>query len=117
MSADYVAWRARLGDANDPAFWPVEAIDELLLEGHGQFWSDGESALVTRAVLYPGGAVALEAVAAAGKLESLRDTVAPKVEEWARSQGFTHMLIAGRGGWARVHGWRHYQSVIVKELA
>lgn len=117
MSTDYAAWRERLADANDPAFWPIEAIDRLLLEGQAQFWCDGQSGLITRVVEYPGGAVALEAVAAAGKLDGLTDTIAPRVEQWAREQGFTHLLIAGRPGWERVfRGWRHHQSVLLKEL-
>lgn len=117
-NSDYAAWRARLADANDPAFWPIEEIDRLLVDGLAQFWCDGDSALVTRVVDYPGGARALEAVAAAGKMDTLCDDIAPQVENWARSHGFTHLLIAGRPGWARVHSnWRHHQSVLLKELA
>lgn len=115
---DYWSWRDRLAEANDPAFWPIEAIDSLVLSGAGQFWCDGQSALVTTAREYPGGAVALEAIAGAGRLESLAGPIAASVEQWAREQGFSHLLIAGRPGWARVHrGWKHYQSVLIKGLA
>lgn len=104
--------------ANDPRFWPIEAIDAMLLAGTAQFWSDGKAALVTAIREYPGGAVALEAIAAAGKMGSLRDEINANVEQWARGQGLSHLLIAGRPGWARVHkGWRHYQSILLKELA
>lgn len=118
MSSDYAVWRERLAAANDPAFWPIEAIDQLLFEGQAQFWCDGEAALVTRAVEYPGGAVALEAVAAAGKLPRLKFNIAAQVESWAREKGLSHLLIAGRPGWERVfRHWRHHQCVLIKELA
>ena len=118
MSSSYAAWRARLAEANDPAFWPIEAIDALLLAGEAHFWGDDNGALVTRLNTYPGGAVAVEAVAAAGTIEGLKDTITPAVERWARLHGCTHLLIAGRAGWARVHSdWRHHQSILIKDLA
>jgi hypothetical protein len=117
VSDDYWSWRDRLASANDPKFWPIEAIDSLVLSGRGQFWCDGKSALVTLINEYPGGAVALEAVAGAGEMASLTGPIASDVEAWAKEQGMTHLLIAGRPGWARVHrGWKHYQSVLIKEL-
>lgn len=119
MSSDYAAWRERLAEANDPAFWPIEEIDRLVRSDQAQFWSDGVSALVTRVVKYPGGAVAIEAMAAAGTSESLWQDIEPGVEKFARAHGLTHELIAGRIGWVRKvpPGWRHYQSMFIKELA
>lgn len=117
MNDSYEAWRERLADANDDRFWPITAIDSMLLAGTAQFWSNGHAALVTRVVEYPGGAVALEAVAAAGNLTALRNEIASHVEKWAHAQGLSHLMIAGRAGWLRVHkGWRHYQTVLLKEL-
>ena len=119
MKSDYAAWRHRLAEANDPAFWPIEAIDVLLANNEAQFWCDGNAALVTRIVAYPGNAVAVETLAAAGNLETLRDEIAPAVEAWGRLHGCTHLLIAGRAGWARVHRdkWRHHQSILIRNLA
>jgi hypothetical protein len=117
MSDSYIDWRDRLASANDPKFWPIEAIDAMLIAGTAQFWCTGLAALVTKIVEYPGGAVALEAVAASGDLDSLRSHITEYVEKWAREQGLTHLLIAGRDGWTRVHkDWRHYQTVLLKEL-
>ena len=117
MSAEYADWRARLAEANDPAFWPIEAIDRELADGRAQFWSDGSSALVTRVVQYPGGARVLEALAAAGDMDGLVQAIEPITDDFARMQGLTHRMIAGRAGWARVHkGWRHYQTVLVKDV-
>lgn len=113
----YAAWRARLAEANNPAFWPIEAIDDLLASGQAQFWCDGSAALVTRIVEYPGGARACEATAGAGDMAGLVERIAPAVEQWASEQGCTHLLVAGREGWRRVHSdWRHHQTIILKDL-
>ena len=113
----YEAWRERLAEANDPRFWPITAIDSMLIARTAQFWCNGHAALVTRLVEYPGGATALEAVAATGELIALRREMTEHVEKWAKEQGLTHLMITGRAGWLRVHkGWRHYQTVLLKEL-
>ncbi len=89
----------------------------MLIGGTAQFWCDGKSALVTRIVEYPGGAVALEAMAATGEMDSFTGAITADVEQWAREQKMSHLLIAGRPGWARVHkDWRHHQSILLKEL-
>lgn len=106
-----------LAEANSAEFWPIEAIDSLLIAGDAQFWCDGRAALVTKIVEYPGGAVCLESVAGAGRLEELRDTIAPDVERWAREQGLTHLKVIGRPGWTRALGWKLHQHVLIKELA
>lgn len=117
VSDDYAAWRARLAEANDPAFWPIEAIDNELLEDRAQFWCDGTAALVTRIVHYPGGARVLEALAGAGDMAGLVDRLDPQTHEFAKQQGLTHRMIPGREGWRRVHkDWRHYQTILVKDM-
>ena len=71
---------------------------------------------MTRIVLYPGGARVLEALAAAGAIDALVRQIAPQTEAFAKARGLTHRMIAGRAGWARVHpGWRHYQTLLLKE--
>lgn len=118
MSDDYPAWRTRLANANDPAFWPITEIDARVADGRAQFWCDGKAALVTEVVPYPGGAVAVEALAAAGDIAALMESIAPAVEQWARANKATHLRVLGRPGWVRRWSdWRHEQSVIVKELA
>jgi len=120
MGDQYKDWRDRLADANDPAFWPIEAIDALIAQGQAQFWATDKAALVTRVVTYPGGAVALEAMAASGEKAELVETIAPAVEEQAREAGLTHMKVPGRPGWGRAlkqHDFRLHQEILIKELA
>lgn len=117
-SDSYAAWRDRLTEANDPAFWPIEAIDRGLLEGAFQFWANSEAALVTRVVAYPGGARVLEAIAGSGKAEGLIEQIEPVAASQAKETGLTHLQVIGRPGWARKKpkGWKWTQVVIEKEL-
>ena len=115
----YADWRKALSRANDPAFWPITAIDELLASGRAQFWGGEQSALVTMIVTYPGGAVALEAIAGAGNKQEIMGPIAATVEAWAKSNGITHLKVAGRAGWSRAmkpHGWKHFQDIIIKGI-
>jgi len=113
----YAAWRGRLATANNPAFWNIEGIDAELQAGRAQFWACGTAALITRVVEYPGGARSCEALAGAGDMDGLVGGIAPQVEQWASEQGCTHLLIAGREGWRRVHSdWRHHQTILLREL-
>lgn len=117
--SSYATWRAALATANDPAFWPIEAIDAMLADGRAQFWATDKSALVTLVTSYPGGAVVIEVLAGTGSMADLIKRVRPKVEEWGRQYGCTHIQIKGRTGWARAlkkHGFKHLQDILVKGL-
>jgi len=119
VSDDYWSWRDRLAEANDPRFWPIEAIDALVISGEGQFWCDGESAAVTRFNTYPGGAVVFEVIAVTGNLSSVWGQIAPAVEDYGRSQGSERIYATGRLGWqrsARMHGWEPLMIIITKDL-
>lgn len=114
----YAAWRERLAQANDPAFWPIEAIDEGLAQEALQYWCDGQAALVTRMVEYPGGAVALEAIAGCGDGDALIATMEPEIARWGQGNGISHLWVAGRIGWLRKRpaGWIAHQVIITKDL-
>lgn len=116
MADSYAEWRERLAQANDPQFIPIEAIDEKLANGLAQFWCDGNVALVTEIVRWPGGAVTVDALAAAGNMKSLNENVEHAVKEWAA--GFaTHLRVIGRPGWVKAKtGWKHEQSILTKAL-
>lgn len=119
-NTDYNAWRERLATANDPAFWPIEAIDEGLNANALQWWCDGTSALVTRIVEFPGGAKVFEGIATYGEQQSLWLAIAPDVERMARSMGMKRLRAMGRLGWIKAgqpHGWTPYMVMIEKDLA
>lgn len=116
----YEEWRGRLADANDPAFWPISVFDQMLSEGAAQFWATSEAALITKINEYPGGAVAIEVLAAAGEGGELRGPIAEAVEAWGRTIGATHIRIEGRRGWGRTlkaSGWKIHQEILLKDIA
>ena len=116
VSGDYAVWRDELAEANDPAFMPIEEIDKRLAEGRAQFWCDGKVALVTEVIAHPGGAVTVDALAVAGDMEALNETIEPAVTAWAEPFA-SHLRVIGRPGWVRVKtGWKHEQSILTRAL-
>ena len=119
MSNNYADWRDRLTQANDPDFFPITFVDEVLTDGRARFWCDGRAALVTIERAYPGGALCVEALAAAGDMEALVETIEPALCDYARAIGATHLRVEGRTGWPRIlkrAGWTHDQAVLFKDM-
>ena len=113
----YDKWRHRLARANDPALIPITHVDELLAEGLAQFWATDDAAIVTQLRTWPGGAVTVEVVAAAGKKADIIGPLHESAAAWAMTQGATHVMVAGRDGWRReLPDFRHYQTLLLKEL-
>ena len=119
MSDSYWNWRDRLANANDPAFWPIETIDEMLVNGTAQFWCDGTSAVVTCLETFPGGALVVKVLSGAGTSESIWREIAPRIEAFGREKGARAIHILGRLGWersSRPEGWNREMVLLVKEL-
>lgn len=113
----YDKWRRRLANANDPAFLPIAYIDELLMGGLAQFWASPEASMITEIVHWPGGAKSCRIIAAAGKKAEIIGPLGNTVEQWAREQGCSHAFVPGREGWRKLRpDYRHYQTIIVKDL-
>lgn len=114
---NYAAWRGRLGEANDPEFYPLAWQDELIATRRGQFWACDEAAMITEIVEFPSGARACKVFACAGDMAVMLERIKPRIEAWAALNNCTHCMIEGRDGWRRKHrDYRHHQTVIVKEL-
>lgn len=117
LTVTYGKWRARLANANNPVFVPITYIDELLADGLAQFWATADAAIVTHAVEWPGGAVTLKVIAAAGKKADITGELKDAAEGFARSIGCTHTMVEGRDGWRHaLTDYEHYQTVLVREL-
>ncbi len=118
VSDSYADWRERLATANDPKFWPIEAIDAALDANDAQWWCDGENALVTRVVRYPGGAVVIEGIAAFGCLVGLWNNIQPRLVEWGKAIGATRLHALGRLGWGKKHpdDWKIHMVMICKDI-
>ena len=117
--AGYYRFRDRFAEAMDPAFYPIEYLDALLLSGRARLWVGAEAAIVAELVLYPGGARVIHGLVAAGRIEEIAATLIPRAEAWARAQGCTHAIVESRAGWMRAlkpHGYRPHQLAVRKEL-
>jgi len=114
---EYVKWRHRLARANNAALIPIEHVDSLLSAGLAQFWATDDAAMVTQLNAWPGGAVTIEVIAAAGKKSDILGPMHEAATEWGRANGATHVLVAGRDGWRReLPEFHHYQTLLLKEL-
>jgi len=97
----------------------MEAIDAMLADGTAQFWCDGEAALVTRILEFPGGAKVLDAIAGAGDMNALSEKIEPACTAFGQAMRLSHLFVTGRHGWKKVlgpHGWKFHQSILTKEL-
>jgi hypothetical protein len=115
----YLAYRDRFAAAMDPRLYPIEYLDWLLASGAARIWFGEQSALVAQVKTFPGGALALNILVAAGDRDELVNTLYPRVEEWGRAMGCIVGLIESRPGWARVmrgHGYDTFQVSIIKDL-
>ena len=113
----YEKWRHRLARANNPALIPIDHIDAMLSAGLAQFWATDDAAMVTQLNAWPGGAVTIEVVAAAGKKGDILGPLYDAAREWGAVNGATHILVAGREGWRReLPEFHHYQTLLLKEL-
>lgn len=113
----YEKWRGRLARANDPALIPITHIDELLSEGLAQFWATDDAAMVSQLREWPGGAVTVEVIAAAGRKSDIIGHLGDSVQAWGAANGASHALVAGRDGWRRERpDFRHYQTLLIKEF-
>lgn len=113
----YEKWRHRLARANDADLIPITHVDELLAGGLAQYWATDDAAIVTQLKEWPGGAVTIEVIAAAGKKADITGPLHESAAEWARANGATHIMVAGRDGWRReLPEYRHYQTLLLKEI-
>lgn len=113
----YEKWRPRLANANDERFIPITFIDEQLAAGAMQFWATDDAALVTAIKEWPGGAVTVETVAAAGRKADIIGPLREAAERFGAAAGCNIALTIGRDGWKRaLPEYRHYQSILIKDL-
>lgn len=114
----YRAWRDEFQKAIDERFYSLEYLDGLVWSGRAQFWSTDEAAIIAELKVYPGGAVVIEGVIAAGELDGIRKLIVV-AEAWGRLHGAGFAKIESRLGWLRAlkdDGYELWQTALVKEL-
>lgn len=117
--AGYRRFRDQLAEAMDPAFYPIENLDELLLSGRARLWVGEHAAIVAEIRDYPGGARAVHGLVAAGRIEEINAQLIPQAEAWGKALGCTCAIIESRAGWMRAlkpYGYAPHQVALRKEL-
>lgn len=117
--AGYQRFRPQLAEALDPAFYPIEFVDELLLLGRAQIFCSDHAAMVAEIKEYPGGARVVHCLVAAGRMEEIVDAIRPQVEAWGIRNGCRQAIVESRSGWMKIlkpHGYSVHQVSVLKEL-
>lgn len=94
-------------------------VEAALAEGRAQLFPGERSVIVTAIEDYPNGERVIDTWLAGGDGEEIAETMRPKVEAWAESQGCTLVTVSGRKGWERMlapHGYDHFATVLAKRL-
>ena len=117
--AGYRRFRDRFAEAMDPAFYPIEYLDALILSGRARLWVGEEAAIVAEIKDYPGGARVVHGLVAAGWIEEINTKLIPLAEAWGKASGCTHAIVESRAGWMRAlraHGYEPHQVAVRKIL-
>jgi len=117
--AGYLRFRPQLAEALDPAFYPIEYLDHLLLSGRARLFLSDHAAMVAEIQDYPGGARVAHCLVAAGRMEEIVDLLRPRVEAWGAANGCSRAIVESRAGWMKVlkpHGYEIFQVSVMKEI-
>ena len=115
----YHRFRPQIAEALDPAFYPIDYVDRLLLTGQAQIFLSEHAAMIAELKRYPGGARVAHCLVAAGRMAEITDVIRPRVEAWGRANGCTKAIVESRAGWMKVlkpHGYEIFQVSVMKDL-
>lgn len=119
MIDQYLRFRSQLAEALDPAFYPIEWLDQQILDGRAAPIATANACVVAEIRTYPGGAREVHGLVAAGDLAEIVAETIPAVEEMGREHGCRFACCESREGWVRMlksSGYRVHQVTLRKEL-
>ena len=105
--------------AHGGGFYEIGDVENAIEAGDALFWPGQACAIVTQFWTMPRARV-LNFWLAGGDLTELVEVLRPRIEAFARDNGCTAVVIAGRKGWQRVlapHGHKPLWTAYMKELA
>jgi len=117
--SSYHRFRPQFAEAMDPAFYPIEYLDDLIRSGRARLWASEHGAIVAEIRDYPGGARVVHGLVAAGRIEEISARLIPQAEAWGKALGCTCAIIESRSGWMRAlrpHGYEPHQVAVRKTL-
>ena len=115
----YSAFRDAFRGVLDERYYPIGWLDERIASGRAQFFRSDNAAVVVELRLYPGGAMDVHGLIAAGEINEIIDELIPRAERWGAEQGCVAAVIESRPGWARAlkqSGYEVHQLSLRKEL-
>lgn len=94
-------------------------LDGRVLNGGAQFVRTDNAAMLFELRRFPGGALDVHCLVAAGDKDEIINDLAPRAEAWGKSHGVLAAVVESRPGWARAlksHGYEIAQICIRKEF-
>ncbi len=93
------------------------SVWQLIQEQKAQLWPGKKSAAITEISTTPTGRKSMTIWLAGGDLDELMNAIEPKLCEWGKKQGCSHVEIIGRAGWVRtLKDYNEVARVVAKEL-
>lgn len=119
MIEDYLRWREEITKALDPAFYPIDWLDEQILQQRALIIAVDDGCVVIEIRNYPGGAREVHGLVAAGNIKTIVDVVIPAVEAFGREHGCRWACCESKAAWSRLlkpSGYQTFQVTLRKEL-
>lgn len=117
---EYLSFRETFAEAVDQRYYPMDWLDGRILDGLARFICSENAAIVVELRRYPGGALDVHCLIAAGDKNEIINELAPHAEAWGRENGAIAAVVESRPGWARAlkpRGYELSQVALRKELS
>lgn len=115
----YVSFRDAFRQAIDERYFPLDWLDGRILDGRALFMRSEHAAIVVELRQYPGGAMDVHGLIAAGDKDEIVGDLIPRAEAWGRENACLAGVVESRPGWARAlkpSGYEVSQITVRKEL-
>lgn len=116
---DYLTFRSAFLEVLDPRYYPIEWLDQRVKEGRAIVMRSAHAAIVVELRQYPGGAIDVHGLIAAGDKDEIINDLIPRAEALGRENGCIAGVVESRPGWARAlkpHGYEVSQVTVRKEF-
>jgi hypothetical protein len=115
----YLAFREAFRSVIDERYWPIDWLDQRVLDGIAKFIRSDNAAIIVEIRQYPGGATDVHGLIAAGSKDEIVNDLIPQAEAWGRENGCVAGVVESRPGWARALkpcGYEVAQVTVRKEF-
>lgn len=116
--ATYNRWRRAFAEVLDERYYPLTWLDEQVVTGAVKVWGCDNAAIIAELKRYPGWAIDVHGLVAAGDLGGIKNLIG-LAEEWGRENGAIAGLVESRLGWMRElksSGYFPHQVCLRKEF-